>query len=206
MITSGETLLDSVSLGDLDRRGRARMIGYLPQFPPVPTGLTGIETVLLGRHPHRSSWAYDSDEDLEAAENALEMVGAAHLARKQVDRISGGEFRLVSLAGVLAQETPVILLDEPGSSLDYGHALHLWKILSLMAEKGKIIIATTHRIGMAGGFFSSILLLSRGRPVEFGSPERVFSNDGLLSDVYRTPLKMVRNAVGRGWSVCPVEE
>jgi iron complex transport system ATP-binding protein len=206
MLVSGEAVLDSVALGGLSRRERARRIGYLPQFPPVPPGLTGIETVLLGRHPHRSTWSYDSPEDIETAANALDMVGASHLAEKYVDRISGGEFRLVNLAGVLAQETPVILLDEPGSSLDYGNALHLWMVLSQLADQGKIIIAATHRIGLASGYFSRVLLLSGGRPVEYGTPAEVFAKNDRLSEMYRTPLRMVQNTEGRGWSVCPVEE
>ncbi len=206
MIASGTATLDDLPLAAMGKREKALSVGYLPQSPPVPTGLTGLETVLLGRYPHRDPWAFDSREDREAAMRALEMVEALHLADKYVDRISGGEFRLVNLAAVLAQETPVILLDEPASSLDYGNAVHLWRVLSQLAAGGKIVIATTHRIGMAAGYFNRILLLSRGRPVVFGEPGDVFSGDDILSDVYRTPLKMIRNSHGKGWVVCPGEK
>jgi len=203
---SGSVSLDGLSIPDLDRMKRAKLVGYLPQTPPVPGGLTGLETVLLGRHPHRSSWAGDSDKDRAAAVKALKMVDAYHLADKQVDRISGGEFKLVNLAAVLAQETPVILLDEPGASLDYGHASHLWRILSGLASQGRTIVATTHRIGMAAGHFNRILLLSTGEQILFGDPESVFSRSDLLSEIYGTSLKTVQNGPGMGWTIYPGEE
>lgn len=198
--------LDSVPLCSMGRKEKALRIGYLPQSPPVPDGLTGLETVLLGRYPHRDPWSFDSAEDREAALQALEMVDAAHLADKYVHRISGGELRLVNLAGVLVQETPVILLDEPASSLDYGHASHLWRVLSQLADGGRIILATTHRIGMAAGYLNRVLLLSGGVPAGFGTPEEIFAGEDLLARVYRTPLKVVRNSAGRGWVVCPAGE
>lgn len=206
IIASRGAFLDSVPMGKMSRKEKALRIGYLPQSPPVPGGLTGLETVLLGRYPHRDPWASDSPKDRKAAMNALELVDASHLAHKYVDRISGGEFRLVNLAAVLAQETPVILLDEPASSLDYGHASHLWSVLYHLASTGKIIIATTHRIGMAAGYLDRILLLSEGEPVQFGTPEDVFSRGDLLSEVYRTPLTVIRNEAGKGWVVCPASE
>lgn len=203
---SGSASLNGLSIPDLNRMRRAKMVAYLPQTPPVPSGLTGLETVLLGRHPHRSSWAGDSDEDRDSAVKALKMVDALHLADKKVDCISGGEFRLVNLAAVLAQETPVILLDEPGSSLDYGHVSHLWQILSELARLGRTIVATTHRIGMAAGHFNRILLLSKGEQILFGDPESVFSRSDLLSDIYGTPLKTHQNSPGMGWIIYPGEE
>jgi len=201
--SSPGVFLDSTPVHKWSRREKALRIGYLPQFPPVPQGLTGLETVLLGRYPHREPWSSDSAEDRKAALLALQLVDAVHLADKYVDRISGGEFRLVNLAGVLAQETPVILLDEPESSLDYGHASHIWRVLSQLAEGGRIIIATTHRIGMAAGFLNSVLLLSDGKPAGFGPAEGIFEDEALMSEVYKTPLKIVKNTSGKGWVVCP---
>ena len=198
--------LDTVPVHTMGRKEKALKIGYLPQFPPVPQGLTGLEAVLLGRYPHRDPWSFDSAEDRKAALLALEKVDAVHLADKYVNRISGGEFRLVNLAGVLVQETPVILLDEPASSLDYGHASHIWRVLSQLAEGGRIIIATTHRIGMAAGYLNRVLLLSGGKPAGFGTAEEIFTGEDLLASVYKTPLKVVRNSAGKGWVVCPAGE
>lgn len=206
VVSSQGIYLDSIPLHSISRKEKALRIGYLPQSPPVPEGLTGLETVLLGRFPHRDPWSFDSAEDRKAALMALEMVDAAHLADKYVHRISGGEFRLVNLAGVLVQETPVILLDEPASSLDYGHASHLWKVLSQLAAGGRIIIATTHRIGMAAGYLNRVLLLSAGKPAGFGTAEEIFTGEDLLAKVYNTPLTVVRNTAGKGWVVCPAGE
>ncbi|PIE53094.1 cobalamin/Fe(3+)-siderophore ABC transporter ATP-binding protein [Candidatus Fermentibacteria bacterium] len=199
---SGSVMFRNTDIRRISRKKRAELVGYLPQSSPVPAGLTGLETVLLGRHPHRSSWAGDSQKDIKVAEEALELVDASYLAEKPVDRISGGERRLVNLAAVLAQETPVILLDEPGSSLDYGNAGHLWQLLSRLAKTGKTIIATTHRIGMAAGHFDRVLLIAGGTQIEYGEPEKVFSSEGLLSQVYGTPLRAVKNG-SEGWIVVP---
>ena len=201
--SSGLVTLDSVDVHSMKRTQRARRIAYLPQHPPVPAGLTAIETVLLGRFPHRSAWSNDSGKDIEIALEALEMVGAGHLSQKFTDEMSGGESRLVNLAAVLSQKTDVILLDEPGSSLDYGHAAQLWKLLSDLAARGIIILATTHRIEMSGNAFNKVLLLSEGRSLAFGEPEEVFSSGDLLSAVYNTPMEVKRSSPDGGWIVFP---
>ncbi len=202
---SGSVTLDSMDIHRMNRNERAGKIAYLPQFPPIPAGLTAVETVLLGRFPHRSAWSGDSPEDVKIALDALEMVGATHLANKFTDEISGGENRLVNLAAVLSQRTEVILLDEPGASLDYGHAAQLWKLLSDLAAGGMIILATTHRIEMSGNAFDRVLLLSEGKSVAFGEPEDVFLSGDLLSSVYKTPMEVRRSSPEGSWIVFPGE-
>lgn len=203
VFSTGSVTLDSLDVHSMNRNERAGRIAYLPQSPPVPAGLTAIETVLLGRFPHRSAWSGDSPEDINIAMDALEMVGAVHLAEKFTDEISGGENRLVNLAAVLSQKTEVILLDEPGSSLDYGHAAQLWKLLSDLAARGMIILATTHRIEMSGNAFHKVLLLSEGNALAFGTPEDVFLAGDLLSRVYRTPMEVKRSSPDGSWIVFP---
>ncbi|MCK5036505.1 MAG: ABC transporter ATP-binding protein [Candidatus Sabulitectum sp.] len=199
----GSVTLDSSPVQSMNRSERAGRIAYLPQSPPVPAGLTAIETVLLGRFPHRSAWSSDTAEDTRIALDALDMVGASHLADKFTDEISGGENRLVNLAAVLSQKTEVILLDEPGSSLDYGHAAQLWKLLSDLADRGIVILATTHRIEMSGNAFDKVLLLSEGKALAFGNPEDVFLSKDLLSRVYKTPMKVRQSSPGSSWIVFP---
>lgn len=201
--STGSVTLDSLDIHSMNRSERAGRIAYLPQSPPVPAGLTAIETVLLGRFPHRSAWSGDSPEDVKIALDALEMVGATHLADKFTDEISGGENRLVNLAAVLSQKTEVILLDEPGSSLDYGHAVQLWKLLADLAERGMTILATTHRIEMSGNAFDKVLLLSEGKSLAFGEPQDVFLSGDLLSRVYKTPMEVRRSSPDGSWIVFP---
>lgn len=203
MQSKGLATLNSQDIHAMSRRERASRIAYLPQSPPLPAGLTAIETVLLGRFPHRNAWSFDSPDDFKIALDALDMVGARHLADKHTDEISGGENRLVNLAAVLSQQTEIILLDEPGSSLDYGHAAQLWELLSRLASRGIIILATTHRIEMSGNAFNKVLLLSGGKSVAFGKPEDVFLSGNLLSRVYNTPMSVRRVSQDGSWIVFP---
>lgn len=195
--STGSAILENESILSFNRENRAKKISYLPQYLPIPVGLTALETVLLGRFPHKKSWSNDSTIDIAVASNELKRVGAANLTDKFIDEVSGGERRLVNLAAVLCQQTEVILLDEPSSSLDYGHSAQLWTILKELASEGKTILLTTHRIGRA---FDNVLLLDRGEMVAFGSPEEVFT-DQTLSRVYRTPMKVWFDPSVKGWVV-----
>ena len=197
IFSSGDAFFEKELILGLNREDRAKRISYLPQYLPIPVGLTALETVLLGRFPHRKSWSKDSSNDIIVASNELKRVGAANLADKFIDEISGGERRLVNLAAILSQQAQVILLDEPSSSLDYGHSTQLWKILRELASEGKTILLTTHRIGRA---FDNVLLLDRGEMVAFGSPEKVFTDD-ILSRVYKTPMKVWFDSSVNGWVV-----
>lgn len=197
---SGEFLVDGRPLEERTERERACLIGYLPQDPPVPQGLTVRETVLLGRHPFRSPWAPDSREDRDTAAAVMETCDILHLAERPAANLSGGEQKLVFLASVLVQRPAILLLDEPGSGLDYRHTGMLWEILSLEARRGVSVLACTHRLGMAGEHLSGVVLLGHGRCMGSGPPEHVLSPD-LLSAVYGVPLDIARNPDTGGWIV-----
>lgn len=197
---SGGMLIDGVPMNRLTGLERAALVGYLPQEPPVPQGMTVRETVLLGRHPFRSPWSTDSPRDREVSREVMERCEILHLADRLVSNLSGGERRMVFLASVLAQRPSVLLLDEPGAGLDYRHTVMLWDILEGLAGGGVSVFASTHRLSMSGEHFRGALLLSDGKCLGSGTPEEVFS-PGLMSRVYGIPLSVAHDTRTGGWLV-----
>lgn len=196
----GSVTVDGKPMAALSDRERAFTVGYLPQDPPVPQGLTVRETVLLGRHPFRNPWATDSPADMEAAHRVMEECDVTHLSSRLASNLSGGERRMVFLASVLAQTPGILLLDEPGGGLDYRHTVMLWEILEGLADRGVSVLASTHRLGMAGEHFDGAVVLSRGECLGIGKPDQIFTSE-LMTSVYRIPLGVTRDAGTGGWSV-----
>lgn len=196
----GGALLDDRPLDRIPGRERAAAIGYLPQDPPVPQGLSVQETVLLGRHPFRSPWAPDSEGDREVCRRMMDLCDVAHLRDRPVGQLSGGERRMVFLASVLAQKPGLLLLDEPGGGLDYRHTVILWDILEELARGGATVVVSTHRLGMAGAHFRGAVLLGEGRCLGMGPPDKVFSPE-LMSRVYGIPLSVSRDPATGSWIV-----
>lgn len=197
---SGGITLGGVPMKKLSAHERAALVGYLPQEPPVPQGMTAGETVLLGRHPFRSPWSTDSAVDRGVCREVMEKCEIVHLTDRLVSNLSGGERRMVFLASVLAQKPSVLLLDEPGGGLDYRHTVMLWDILEGLAREGVSVFASTHRLSMSGEHFHGALLLSGGKCLGSGTPGEVFS-PGLMSRVYGIPLSVTHDTVTGGWLV-----
>jgi iron complex transport system ATP-binding protein len=117
-------------------------------------------------------------------------VGITELAERRFDELSGGEQRRVSIARVLCQKAPVILLDEPTDSLDLGHAGAVMAIAREEALDGRLVVATSHDLNIAARYASTMVLLNGGRAVMVGPPETVLDPE-LLSEVYRTPVTVM---------------
>jgi len=189
---------------DLGRMQRARLASYLPQSMGAASRLTVAETVLLGRHPYRSGWSRDSGRDEAVAEECLRETGIWHLRNREFGRLSGGEKRLVMLAASLAQEPGLLLLDEPGSSLDFRHQLDIWLLLRRLADRGIGILVSTHEIGISGRFLDTVLVIAGGGARAFGPPSEVFTG-GILSEVYGVRLAVSRDRATGAWSILPEE-
>ncbi|MBD3277130.1 MAG: ATP-binding cassette domain-containing protein, partial [Candidatus Aegiribacteria sp.] len=158
--------------------------------------------VLMGRHPYRSGWAMDSREDIRVAQEVMEETGILNLRDRIFSNLSGGEKRLVMLASALAQEPSLLLLDEPGSSLDFRHQLNMWLMLKKLSGRGIAILVSTHEVALAGRFLDSVLILDRGRSVAFGSPGEVFRPE-VLSEVFDVDLHVTHDAASNSWVIVP---
>jgi iron complex transport system ATP-binding protein len=155
-------------LAALSRRERARVLALVEQDVSTDLPLSVLDAVLLGRIPHRSLLAGDSDADRAAAHAALETAGAKELADREVGTLSGGERQRVHMARALAQQPRLLLLDEPTNHLDIAAQLHAMRVLRDLAADGVTVVAALHDLNLAAPTCDHLVLLDRGRVVAAG--------------------------------------
>ncbi len=172
-------------LSALALRERARRFAYLPQGHIVHWPLPARDIVALGRYPHGATDpARLTPMDAEAVTRAMRAADVTNFSERPVTELSGGERSRVALARVFAVEAPVILADEPTSSLDPRHQLDVMETLRMAADGGTLVIVVTHDLGLAARFADSVLVLSEGRLVSQGTAVEALS-DQVMADVFR---------------------
>ncbi|MHB0981422.1 MAG: ABC transporter ATP-binding protein [Thermoleophilia bacterium] len=199
--STGEVKLAARPIGSYERPALARTIGVVPQTFTLDFKFTVEEVVALGRYPHRASWGRADGRGDEAVERALADLSIEHLATRPVTELSGGEQQRVLIAQTLAQETPILLLDEPLNSLDLNHQLEVMQVLSRLNAEGKTVVVVVHDINMAAQYCADLVLLSGGRVAARGSPGTLLTPEVLL-DVFSTRVTVHRQG-GRPY-VTPV--
>ena len=159
---------------------RAKMLATVPQEHDPPFPYSVIDVVLMGRASHVGIFSTPSKEDYLEAEEAIETVGVQHLRARAYTKISGGERQLVLIARALAQESPVLLLDEPTSHLDFrNQAVILKKVKEIMKRKSLTVLMTLHDPNLAMLFSDSTILMDAGQLVASGSPQTVITEENL---------------------------
>jgi iron complex transport system ATP-binding protein len=166
-------------LSSLSLRERARRFAYLPQGHLAHWPLPARDIVALGRYPHGAT-----DPARLTAKDAEAVLRAMQAADRRVTELSGGERSRVALARALAVEAPVILADEPTSSLDPRHQIDVMKTLHAAVDKGALVIVVTHDLGLAARFADTVLVMSEGRLVSQGAPAEALSEQ-VMADVFR---------------------
>jgi len=183
--SSGVVHVRGDALSSLSLRERARRFAYLPQGHLVHWPLPARNIVALGRYPHGvTDPARLTAKDAEAVLRAMQAADVMEFSERRVTELSGGERSRVALARVLAVEAPVILADEPTSSLDPRHQLDVMKTLRGAADKGALVMVVTHDLGLAARFADTVLVLSDGRLVSQGAPAEALSGQ-VLAEVFR---------------------
>ncbi|WP_350347174.1 ABC transporter ATP-binding protein [Agromyces sp. G08B096] len=178
------TFDDGTDAGALGSREFARRVTLLAQSRPTPGGLTVRELVEFGRHPHRGRWVAGDAGGAAVVERAMELTGVAALAGHAVDRLSGGQLQRVWLAACLAQDTEVLLLDEPTTYLDLRYQVELLDLIRELAdEHGVTIGVVLHDLDQAAAVADRIVLLESGRVRAVGTPAEVLVSD-VLSSAY----------------------
>jgi len=176
---AGRVSLGGAPLASLDRRERARRAAYVPQETQVPFAFTAAEVVLMGRTPHLGFLGFESAHDLAVAQHALERMGVAALADRNVQELSGGERQLVVMARALAQESELLLLDEPTAFLDLRHRLEVLSVVRERVAAGASALCVSHDLAVAARFCDRVALLADGCVLALGPPREVLRPDTL---------------------------
>lgn len=174
----GEVLLDGRAIHKLPTRELARRLGLLPQSPIAPDGITVLDLVSRGRHPHHGLIASWTSKDEQAVAEALEATQTAELADRPVDELSGGQRQRVWIAMALAQETEILLLDEPTTFLDISHQIDVLDLLTdLNRRRGTTIVMVLHDLNLAARYCDHLVAMLEGRPYKTGSPHTVLTEE-----------------------------
>jgi iron complex transport system ATP-binding protein len=177
----GEVLVDGLEARTRGRRELARLCAFVPQIPETPPELTVSEYVLLGRTPHLGYFGTEGDGDRLAAERALERLELLDFGRRPLGSLSGGELQRVVLARALAQEAPILLLDEPTTALDLGRQQQVLELVDDLRGDHLTVVSTMHDLTLAGQYADRLVLLDRGTVVAEGSAADVLSAPNLES-------------------------
>ncbi|MGU3495308.1 ABC transporter ATP-binding protein [Xanthobacteraceae bacterium A53D] len=174
---TGSVVLDGRSIAHLPAKAMARRIGLLAQGPAAPEGLTVMDLIRQGRYPHRPLFGRWSQTDAEACEEALALTGMDALRNRPLDALSGGQRQRAWIAMTLAQQTGILLLDEPTTFLDLAHQIEVMDLITqLVAEQGKTIVAVLHDLNQAARHADHMVLLKDGRIATAGTPAEVMTS------------------------------
>jgi ABC-type cobalamin/Fe3+-siderophores transport system ATPase subunit len=172
--TGGSVVLDGRDIASYPSKEVARRIGLLPQKSTAPDGITVIDLVSRGRYPHQSLLRQWSEADERAVANALDATNVTELATRAVDELSGGQQQRVWVAMALAQETSILLLDEPTTFLDISHQVELLDLFArLNRESGHSMVAVLHDLNQAARYATHLIAMKDGRVVAEGRPSEI---------------------------------
>jgi iron complex transport system ATP-binding protein len=192
--TAGRVELGGVPLAGLERSEVARRLAVVPQQTALPFAMRVEEVVALGRLPHEAPLRGTRPADRAATAAAIERVGVGHLLGRDARELSLGERQLVLLALAVAQDAPILLLDEPTVHLDLRHQVEAMELLRDLNERdGTALIAVLHDLGLAAHFFPRLVVIEHGRVVADGAPADVLTDD-LIRDVFGVEPALVRLA------------
>ena len=177
---SGRVLLDGTEVHKTPAKQLARTLGLLPQSPITPEGITVADLVGRGRHPHQGLFSRWTREDDEAVAAALEATETSALADRPVDELSGGQRQRVWIAMALAQQTDVLLLDEPTTFLDVSHQVEVLDLLTdLNRDRGTTIVMVLHDLNLAARYSDHLIALAGGNVHAAGEPAEVLTEDNV---------------------------
>ncbi|MGN9779886.1 ABC transporter ATP-binding protein [Nonomuraea sp. ZG12] len=193
----GEVTLDGRPSGTLKPRERARLVAYAPQTPALPPDMTVFDYALLGRTPYIPYLGRESRTDRNVTESVLDRLHLTAFAARRVGELSGGERQRVVLARALAQQAPVLLLDEPTTALDLGHQQQVLELVDRLRLADELTVVTTlHDLTVAGQYADHLLLLAEGRAIAFGEPAEVLTVP-LVSDHFDARVMIEPGPGGR---------
>lgn len=181
--TAGTVRLDERSLSDYPPKELARAVGLLPQTSLAPDGITVVDLVARGRYPHQGFLRQWSPQDEAAVTAAMDATGTTDLSGRLVSELSGGQRQRVWIAMSLAQETPILLLDEPTTFLDIAHQIELMELLTDLNAQGRTLVAVLHDLNQAARYGSHLIAVKDGRVVAEGAPADIVTAE-MVEEVF----------------------
>ena len=193
--SAGQVLLDGRAISSYSSRQVAQQLGLLPQSSIAPDGITVTDLVGRGRFPYQSALRQWSRADEAAVREAMRNTGIADLADRLVDELSGGQRQRVWVAMVLAQQTPLVLLDEPTTFLDIAHQLEVLELLAtLNRQHGRTIVAVLHDLNHAARYSDRVIAMRDGAIVAAGTPAEVFTEQS-VERIFDLPCRVIDDPV-----------
>ena len=187
----GSIRANGVDTNHLTPVQRAQLMAIVPQARELPPAYTVHQTVLMGRTPYLNWLGHAGKSDYAAVQRSLDYTDLSHLAERRIGELSGGEQQRVLLARALAQETSILLLDEPTTHLDLQHQSNLLNLVRKLAqEKNVSVLMVLHDLNLAGLYADRVALMSQGRIHSLGKPEEVITAEN-LSEVYHVPVNVI---------------
>ncbi|MET7318529.1 ABC transporter ATP-binding protein [Streptomyces thermoviolaceus] len=191
--TEGRVLLDGQVIQSLPAKQVARTLGLLPQSSVAPDGITVGDLVSRGRYPHQGLLRQWSAEDERVVREAMEQTGVAELAGRYVDELSGGQRQRVWIAMALAQQTPLLLLDEPTTYLDIQHQIDILDLCAeLHEEQGRTLVAVLHDLNHAARYATHLIALRDGKVVAEGAPNDIVTAE-LVEEVFHLRCQVIED-------------
>ena len=197
---SGEVLFFDKKLEDYHEKELACKVAYLQQHVEVGFGYTGQDIVLAGRYPYMKWYESESEADKQLALDCMDYTGTLELADTPVTEVSGGQKQRILLAKVLAQQTPILFLDEPTTGLDMVYQEEIFRFAKELAQMGKTILMVVHELNFAAKYCSRILLLGEGKLLADAPPEVAFTEE-LLSRAYDADIQVTRNPLNNNLEI-----
>ncbi|MFG1603230.1 ABC transporter ATP-binding protein [Actinoplanes sp. NPDC049265] len=187
---SGAVYLDGQAIASYPSKQVAKQLGMLPQSPVVPSGVVVEELVARGRFAHQRVLRQWSAEDEAAVRDAMRQTEVTDLADRFVDELSGGQRQRVWLAMALAQQTPILLLDEPTTFLDLSHQFEVLDLCADLHEQGRTIVAVLHDLNHACRYATELIVMRGGQVLAQGAPAEVMTAD-LVESVFGMPCRVI---------------
>lgn len=200
---NGQVLLDGQDIHRMGTKALARQLGLLPQHAIVPEGISVADLVARGRYPHQSLLKQWSEADRQAVDAAMQATNISELAARSVDALSGGQRQRVWVAMVLAQQTPLLLLDEPTTWLDIAHQIELLDLFrQLNQDHGHTLVAVLHDLNQACRYADHLIVMKEGAIIAQGKPAEIISAP-LVQQVFGMSSVIINDPVSHTPMIVP---
>lgn len=201
--TAGHVLLDGKNISTYKSKEVARKLGILPQSSTAPDGITAANLVAHGRYPYQNLVRQWTDADEAAVLSAMQVTNTTELSNRFVDELSGGQRQRVWLAMVLAQQTPLLLLDEPTTFLDIAHQIELLELFKDLNQQGNTLVAVLHDLNHAARYANHMIAMKDGQIVAQGDPCEIVTEQ-LVEEVFGLKCTIIEDPVSHTPHIVPL--